>query len=185
MAEAELRRFFERIPEIETNRLIMRGFQEADLDSWSEICADPEVIRYASLAGKPLTRAQAWNWLTAMLGHWHLRGYGMWALKDKATGALIGRVGLQYPEGYPGVEIAWMLARNYWGKGLASEAALHALRWGFRNLDQETFISLIFPENTRSIRLAERLGESFVGDYQIGEKRLRQYRISRDLWESR
>jgi RimJ/RimL family protein N-acetyltransferase len=169
-------------PVLTTERLILRQFQEADLGSFADIVADPEVMRCASFTGKPLSRAEAWQWLCVMAGHWRLRGYGMWAVEEKSSGQLIGRIGLQYPDEFPDVEIAWMLARSFWGRGLAFEGASAAVQWGFETLGKEKLISLIFPENTRSIRLAGRLGESLEGEIELYGRRLLQYSIRREDW---
>lgn len=170
------------IPVVQTGRLKLRGFLPGDLEPFAAMCADPEVIRYASLAGRPLSLQESKSWISRMEDHWQKRNFGMWAVEEKASGKFVGRIGLQKPEGYPEVEIAWMLARSSWGQGLAYEGGRAALEWGFSELDQKTFISLIFPENSRSIRLAERLGETLVGSIQIQGKTLLQYQISRNQW---
>lgn len=167
---------------LETERLILRRFREEDLDAFAEICADPAVMRYASLSGQPLTRVQAWNWMCLVEGHWELRGYGMWAAVGKAHGRLIGRIGLQYPEDFPGIEIAWLLEKDSWGQGLAYEGACAALDFGFDHLELERLISLIFPENLRSIRLAERLGETHCGEFDLQGKSLLVYEIFKADW---
>lgn len=97
------------------------------------------------------------------MGHWQMRGYGHWAVEEKATGRMIGRLGFLNPEGWPGFEIGWTLARHAWGKGYAIEGAQTALRYAFDNLDQPHVISLIAPGNMRSISVAERLGERLEG----------------------
>jgi RimJ/RimL family protein N-acetyltransferase len=170
------------MPELITERLILRRFREPDLEPFAAICADPEVMRYASLTGQPLSRAQTWHWMCAMEGHWNLRGYGMWAVENKTQGRLIGRIGLQYPEGFPGIEIAWLLERESWGKGLAYEGARAALNFGFTELELNRLISLIYPENQRSIRLAIRLGESHAGDTELHGQSLLVYEIFKSDW---
>jgi RimJ/RimL family protein N-acetyltransferase len=163
--------------ELSTARLLLRRFKAKDLDQFAEICADPDVMRYASVAGKPLTRAQAWGWMCAMEGHWQLRGYGMWAVEEISTRRLIGRIGLQYPEGFPDIEIAWMLGKPYWGKGFATEAVIASVKYGFRELQRDNFISLIHPNNQASIRLAERIGEVHEGEFELFGLDLLLYRI--------
>jgi RimJ/RimL family protein N-acetyltransferase len=95
------------------------------------------------------------------LGHWQLRGYGQWALVERGTEKLVGRAGLWRPEEWPGLEIGWLLARPQWGRGFATEAARAALAYGRDVVGADRVISLIRPENTPSIRVAERLGESY------------------------
>src|SRR5688500_6966706 len=144
---------------LETDRLTLRMFREEDLDAYAAICADPEVMRYLG-EGKTLSRAEAWRQMALIIGHWQLRGYGFWAVEERATGALLGRIGFFNPEGWPGFELGWMLRRASWGKGYATEGARRALAHAFTEMGREHVISLIFPANTASIRVAERLGEA-------------------------
>ncbi|NIS81846.1 MAG: GNAT family N-acetyltransferase, partial [Anaerolineales bacterium] len=169
----------------ETKRLLLRQFNEEDLDQFSEICADPAVMRYASFTGEPRTGAQAWSWICNMVGHWQLRGYGMWAVEEKKSRRLIGRIGIHYPEGFPDIEVGWMLGKLYWGKGYATEGASAAIEFGFRELKRDSFISLIVPDNKRSIRLAERLGEEFEEEIELQGHLLLLYRIHKSKWISR
>lgn len=150
------------IPTLTTDRLILRAFRDDDLDAYAEMCADPEVMRYLG-EGKTLSRADAWRQLAFFMGHWQLRGFGLWALEEKASGRFIGRAGLLQPEGWPGFEVVWTLARPSWGKGYATEAAREALRYAFENLDRDHVISIIRPDNLPSIRVAKRLGERLEG----------------------
>lgn len=145
------------IPEVNTARLRLRGFRESDLDAYAEIMADPDVTRFLG-AGPTLSRADAWRQMAMFLGHWVLRGFGLWAVEERATGKLIGRLGCQYPEGFPGFEIAYTLARHAWGRGYAREGAAVALGYARDVLHRRDIISLIRPDNVRSIRVAESLG---------------------------
>src|SRR5262245_1711163 len=147
---------------LETERLILRMFREEDFEQYALICADPEVTRYLG-DGKPLERWEAWRQMAMILGHWHLRGYGIWAVEERATGKLMGRIGLFNPVGWPGLELGWVLGRDYWGKGFATEGAAKALEYGFNEMKLEKIISLIHPENRGSIRVAERIGEKLQG----------------------
>jgi RimJ/RimL family protein N-acetyltransferase len=170
-------------PTLQTERLILRPFQESDLDAYADMCADPEVMRYVGDRGV-LSRADAWRQMAMLVGHWELRGFGMWAVAERATGIFIGRVGLHYPEGWPEREIAWALARPYWGRGLALEGARAALAHAFDTLRWARAISLIDPANARSIRLAERLGERAQGTADVRGHRVGVYVIGRDDWRT-
>src|SRR5262245_60510221 len=120
------------IPCLETERLLLRGCRESDFDAYAAIMADPEVMR--TLTGTPLPRWEAWRSFAAWAGHWALRGYGMWAVEEKASGQFIGRAGLQYPEGWPGREVGWTIARGHWGRGYATEAGRASVRHAFEVL---------------------------------------------------
>ena len=150
---------------LETDRLILRMFRESDFEAYARLCADPEVMRF--LGGKTFDRIEAWRNMASIIGHWHLRGYGHWAVEEKASGKLAGRIGFLNPEGWPGFELGWTLAREFWGRGYATEGAQSALKYGFYELNREHIISLIHPENKASIRVAERLGERLEGKTEL------------------
>jgi RimJ/RimL family protein N-acetyltransferase len=145
---------------LETERMVLRPFQEKDLEAYARICAGPEVMRFLG-DGRALSRAEAWRQMAFFLGHWQLRGYGLWAAELKQNGALVGRIGLHNPKGWPGLEVGWLLDRTVWGQGLATEGGRAALDFAFATLAAGRVISVIQPGNTRSIRVAERLGERF------------------------
>jgi RimJ/RimL family protein N-acetyltransferase len=98
--------------------------------------------------------------MAMMIGHWGLRGYGMWAVERKGDGAMMGRAGLFYPEGWPAAEVGWMLGRAYWGHGYATEAARAALAYGFLTQGLERIVSVIHIDNRASQAVAQRLGET-------------------------
>src|SRR6059036_862428 len=164
---------------LQTKRLLLRMFREQDLDAYASLCADPEVVRFI---GQPFTRAEAWRHMAMLLGHWQLRGFGLWAVEELATGAMIGRIGFFQPEGWPGFELGWILARAYWGRGLATEGAHVALGFAFAELRRAHVISLIRPENRSSIRVAEKLGEQPEGRSEVLGVEALVYGISRDSW---
>jgi RimJ/RimL family protein N-acetyltransferase len=80
---------------------------------------------------------------------------------------MIGRVGFWNPEGWPGFELGWLIGRSHWGSGLATEAARAALDYAAQSLRQPRVISLIRPDNRRSVRVAEKLGEKYERTIQL------------------
>ena len=138
-------------------RLVLRMFRESDLDAYAAMCGDPEVMRYLG-DGFPLTRAEAWRNMALVLGHWQLRGFGLWAVEERATGLMAGRVGCWQPEGWPGLEVGWALRREFWGRGYATEAAQTVVADAFSRQGHTRLISLIHPNNGNSIAVALRLG---------------------------
>ncbi len=150
---------------LETERLILRMWRRSDFEPYAEMCADPEVMRY--IGGKPMTKAESWRHLAMVIGHWHLRGYGMWAVEECSGGELVGRVGCWNPEGWAGFEVGWMLRRKFWGRGFATESAQASLNYAFNELGQSHIISVIHPDNQASIKVAERLGEKLEGQTEV------------------
>jgi RimJ/RimL family protein N-acetyltransferase len=146
------------IPTLSTSRLVLRAFEDSDLDAWAAILGDPETARHI---GGVRDRASAWERMAVYHGHWVLRGYGQWAVVDSASGRLLGRAGLWNPEGWPELEVGWTLARSAWGHGYATEAGRAAISWGRESLGLRRIASVISPENARSIAVAERLGMTF------------------------
>ena len=94
-----------------SDRLLLRMFRESDLDAYAEMCGDAEVMRYLG-DGHTFTRAEAWRNMALVIGHWQLRGFGLWAVEERSTGLLAGRVGCWQPEGWPGFEVGWALAAS-------------------------------------------------------------------------
>ncbi|MFL6195668.1 MAG: GNAT family N-acetyltransferase [Thermoanaerobaculia bacterium] len=171
-----------RVPTLETERLLLRMWRDSDLEEYAAICADPEVMRFLG-EGKPLARADAWRQMAMIAGHWHLRGHGHWAVEERETRRLIGRIGFFRPEGWPGFELGWTLGRPFWGKGYATEGARRALDYAFTEMDRDHVISLIHPDNHASIRVAERLGEKLEGTTELfGHSGILVYGIDRAAW---
>jgi RimJ/RimL family protein N-acetyltransferase len=135
----------------------MREFLSEDFDAYADMMADPEVSRFL-MDGRPLTRVEAWRQMAMFIGHWSLRGFGLWAVEERDTGKFIGRIGCLEPEGFPAFEVAYTLARSAWGRGYAREGAAAALRYARETLKRTEITSIIRPANIHSIRVAKSLG---------------------------
>ena len=150
------------VPVIETERLILRACHYDDFQAFVKIKADPIVARFTS--GDPLPEEEAWRKFLGIAGMWAHIGYGYWVVEDKASGACIGEAGFgdfkrglkSSLDGMP--EIGWILASGVHGKGFGSEAVAAIVRWGDENLASEKTCCVIDPENTPSVRLAEKFG---------------------------
>jgi RimJ/RimL family protein N-acetyltransferase len=145
------------VPILTTTRLTLRGFEASDLEALVAMLADPEVGRWLG-DGLPIDRTESWRRLAGILGHWALRGFGLWALEERATRVLVGWSGLLQPEGWPGFELAYSLSRPFWGRGYAREGAAEALRYARVELKRPAVISIIRPANLASVRVATALG---------------------------
>lgn len=151
------------IPTLQTDRLILRAPQESDFESIAAFGASP---RSASVGG-PYSRWESWRGFLAIIGHWHLRGYGFWILETKSDGQIAGRVGIANHDGWAEPELGWHIFDGFEGKGLAFEAALAARAHAAIHLNVTRPISYIAPTNTRSLALAQRLGATFERDGDV------------------
>ena len=113
--------------------------------------------------------------MALLAGHWTLKGFGHWVLEDAASGALVGRAGLYFPEGWPGLEVGWTVPRSHWGRGYAPEAGAASMEWARNELGATHLISLIADENLRSQPVAAKLGMSLEGRAQVRGHDVRLY----------
>ncbi len=152
--------------EIGTERLLLRRWQEEDLEPYARICADPEVMRY--MGREPMSGEQSEEQVARFIRHWEEYGFGLWAVEEGASGAFVGRIGLMrhddWPEGEHKTEVGWLLDRAFWGRGLATEGALASVRHSFDRLGLERIISIIQPANTASRHVAENAGLTLRGE---------------------
>jgi ribosomal-protein-alanine N-acetyltransferase len=147
---------------LETERLVLRRFLPEDLDALFGFYSDPEVTRYIPDAPRSYeeTRKEL-EWF--LEGHPRFPELGLWATIHKGTGQFIGRCGL-IPwtiEGQHEVEVAFALARDYWGQGLASEVATALVEYGYSRLGLRRLICVIEPQHQASIRVASKIGMAF------------------------
>jgi RimJ/RimL family protein N-acetyltransferase len=152
------------INSIETARLLLRVPELADAQALMGIIWDPEVVeqKQVTLREPPGGLDLALKNTSEMVGQWQLRGYGQWSVIEKLTGDVIGCVGFYHPTGeWPGVDLGWVFHRSRWGHGFATEAAAAALGWIWEYTPIDRIISLIAPDDLRSIRIATKIGERF------------------------
>ena len=145
-------------PTLETARLHLRGWRAADAGPYATLLADPATARFITRKSRPYSAAEAWAETAFFIGHWQLRGFGMFVIEARDGGAFLGRAGLLQPEGWPGLELAWALAAEARGQGYATEAAAAAAGWAFDRIGADDLISVIHPDNGASQRVATRLG---------------------------
>lgn len=151
------------IPILETERLIMRGWQLEDAGPLAALYGDEALSRYI---GGPLNYGASWRMLATEAGHWALRGYGMWALAEKNGAPFVGFCGLWEPGDWPELEVGWALSSGFHGRGYATEAAARARLYAYEDMGRQTLVSYIYPKNEPSKRVARRLGA--VSEGEIG-----------------
>jgi RimJ/RimL family protein N-acetyltransferase len=149
--------------------------EQSDFEEYAAIHTDAEVTRFTTRTH--LDRMEAWRHLAMIVGHWHLRGFGMWGVFERDSGHLAGRVGFHQPEGWPDFELGWTMGRASWGKGYAPEAARACLDYAFNVMKRDHVISLIDPNNVASIRVAEKIGETLEGETEVGGHRVLIYGV--------
>ncbi len=146
-------------PSVHTDRLLLRPWCEDDLEPFAALNADPAVMEHFA---KPLERAESDAFVARIRAHFAREGFGFWAVEAPGIAPLVGMVGLARPafEAHftPCVEIGWRLARDYWGRGYATEAARAALGYGFEQLDLDEIVAFTATGNVRSRAVMERIG---------------------------
>ncbi len=148
---------------IQTPRLTLRQPDASDLDVFMAYTGGDRFRR--ERGEKPLP--DQWSYFATLLGHWQICGFGRFLVTVKETDSVIGHIGPLFPAGWPEREIAWHLwSDEAVGKGYAFEAAQAAVRHAYADLGWDTAVSFILPQNTRSRRLAERLGAIIDPDAQ-------------------
>ena len=152
------------INSVETPRLLLRVPELADAEAFMGILWDPEVVeqKQVTLREPPAGLDLALKNTSDMIRQWERRGYGQWSVVEKTTGQVIGVVGFYHPQReWPGVDLGWVIHRSRWGHGLATEAAAAALGWIWECTQVNSIVSLISPDDHRSMRIATKIGERF------------------------
>ena len=175
---------------LRTDRLLLRGWRDDDLDALVDINADPGVMRHI-LDGSVRDRRQSADGLRKMMRDWDERGFGLFAVESRETGALLGWAGFAVPEFLPEVlpamEIGWRLSRAWWGHGYATEAAAAALRFGFTDRGLDRVVSIRHVDNQRSARVMAKIGlrYEFSTVVPVHEQPVAVHAISRAEYQAR
>jgi RimJ/RimL family protein N-acetyltransferase len=187
------------VPRLETPRLVLRSWCDSDIEGYARLIDDPEVMRYmgsgiryrvkraAASALARVSALEARRGIDRMVAQWMRCGFGEWAMEERASGALIGKVGLflhspDWVADPARIEIAWMLERSAWGNGYATEGARASLEHAFESQGIERVISVAKPENRRSVRVMERLGLAMQGRTRWRGNEVVWYAIDRSAW---
>lgn len=160
-SHAESSHFNRDMPELETARLSLRHCTLDDLDDIAAIRADAEVMRFIG-NGKPQSRAQVKELIDDILAHWRSHGFGRWVVTLKGEKKVIGLCGLSFLEDTPEVELGYLLAKEYWGRGLASEIAEACLNYGFEEVRLDRIVAIAYPDNFASQKVMRKVGMRYV-----------------------
>ncbi|GAA6146964.1 GNAT family N-acetyltransferase [Pseudooceanicola nitratireducens] len=161
------------IPTFDTDRIRLRGAHPEDLDAIDGFFSS-QASRYV---GGPRARAESWEAMCAGVGHWALRGFGLWILTAKDSGDVIGVAGLQQPDGWPEAELIWVMFPEYTGQGLATEAVQGIRGFAARELGIKSPISLIYPEYRKVVDMAEAMGATRIEDVIIPDGAVAAWRF--------
>lgn len=156
---------------LETERLLLRLPEPEDLDGYTSVFGDPEVVAFLGMS--PQSREENAAGIERMRRHWDRHGVGLFSVVRRSDERLLGRVGFlmwdplrwvsamrEQLEGELETELGWTLGREHWSQGYATEAALACRDWAVRDLGLTRLISVIAPDNAASIRVAEKIGET-------------------------
>ena len=183
------------VPEVRTERLLLRGWGDEHREPFAAMNADPQVMRHFP---STLDRAASDAMIDKMIVHWNEHGFGLWAVERRDDQRFLGLTGIWRPLFHahftPAVEVGWRLAREAWGNGYATEAAAAALDFGFETIGLDEIVSFTAPANERSWRVMERLGMTRDPADDFDHPRLPEghplqrhvlYRLRRKDWERR
>jgi ribosomal-protein-alanine N-acetyltransferase len=170
------------IPTIKTARLVLRPWSTDDAEAWFSILQEEGVLRYFPNPSPP-AREKADAYIAHHLAHWKEHGYGHWAVAMPEDERVVGWNGLEYLPELGEIEVAYLLSRSVWGRGLASEAAQAAIEYGFNVAGLEAIIGLVHRDNIASISVLEKCGLKPVDGVQVWGMELRRYRVRRLEWE--
>ena len=148
-------------PVLETERLLLRPFRLDDVPAHHRQVGGDAVVTWDHTVH---TLEQTRERIEGYLELWRRRGYGPWAVVERATGELLGHAGLQPLDDTEVVQLAYYLGRSGWGRGLATEAGARVIRFAFGELELEHLVAVVRPENEASQHVVEKLGFRYDHD---------------------
>jgi len=164
-----------------TEHLLLVPWTDDYADEFARVCADREAMRFIT-GGHPLSRKEVRGILDGTKAMWAEHGFGPWAAIDRASGRWVGRIGLNLLEDWPGPdrwEVGFELAPEFWGRGLATEGAHEAIRYGFDEAGLERIISVTAPGHEASRRVMEKCGLTCRGQREFRGVSVVWYAIDR------
>ncbi|MEE9432574.1 MAG: GNAT family N-acetyltransferase [Melioribacteraceae bacterium] len=168
---------------LETNRLVLREFENSDAENMFELNSDREVIKYTG--DKPFESIKQAKYFLSNYSDYKKNGFGRWAVIEKETNNFIGWCGLKSNED-SFVDIGFRFLRRFWGKGYATESAKACLDYGFQKLNLNEIVGRANKENNQSICVLEKIDMSFWKNGSCcGDKSAVYYRINKTQFETK
>ncbi len=161
---------------LETDRLILRPLDEKDVDAIFAMRSDPEVMRFIR---EPQNRDESANWVELVSSRWEKEQIGFCAILEKPSQKFVGWCGIWKLKETGELEIGYAVAKEFWGKGFATEAALKFLDYAFEKLEPEKIVAVTRPENAASRRVMEKLGMNFIKTDTFYDQTLVQYAVTK------
>ena len=161
----------------ETERLILRLLDENDIEAIYAMRSDEDVMRFIR---EPQNRNESANWVELVSSRWEKEQIGFCAIIEKSSGEFTGWCGLWQLKETDELEIGYAVAKKFWGKGLATEAAIRFLSYGFEKLEPEKIVAVAQPENVASRRVMEKLGMSYDYTGKFYGRDLVHYSITKE-----
>jgi ribosomal-protein-alanine N-acetyltransferase len=170
------------MPEITTERLLLRHFRAEDLGPHRQAVDDDPAVTWHH---KRWSLAESLKRWAERLEQWEKNKFGMWIVEERGTGTVLGHCGLQPLEGTDDVELGYYLGRAAWGRGFATECAAASLRFGFEQIKLPRIVAVTRVRNTASQHVLEKLGMTFEGKATAYGFPVLRYQIDRAAWQAR
>ena len=161
---------------LETDRLILRPLEKNDVDAVYRMRSDADVMRFIR---EPQNRAESAGWVKLVSSRWKKEQIGFCAILEKPSEKFVGWCGIWKLKETGELEIGYAVAKEFWGKGFATEAALKFLDYAFEKLEPEKIVAVARPKNAASRRVMEKLGMNFVKTATFYDQTLVQYAITK------
>ncbi|MBT3586302.1 MAG: GNAT family N-acetyltransferase [Halobacteriovoraceae bacterium] len=159
-----------------SKRLLFREIEESDVEILHDSFSDPETMKYW-LGGLTSSIEETRQKVEEMKKHWLEYGHGDWIITSKDGEDILGYCGLHHVEEMEEVNISYVINKKFWGKGLASEAAIAAIQFGFEHLEFKQVVAVIHPENRGSAQVALNSGMNFWKEFTWKEQARLAYQI--------
>lgn len=168
---------------IETRRLLLRHFTLNDGDDLYHIYSHLDLFQYMSIE-KPLLRDQTRLLIYAFIENWQQHNFGVWAVIDKKHKKLIGHCGFKFLENTREIQMGYLLLKSYWGRGLGTEAAEAALKYGFEGAKLKRVVAIAKPENVASRRVMEKVGMKYEKNAYYYNNNVVYYGLTLEAYQS-